>query len=92
MRGHLPEALFDLDFPGHYLRRIKSVSLTIPCVTGPYSSVPCTLTLLKHSMRQSSMRPANTRATSRMTTCASWMFRSDSVHRDQQRAERQWTV
>ncbi|HEX7540573.1 MAG TPA: neuraminidase-like domain-containing protein [Anaerolineales bacterium] len=50
----LPEALLDMDFPGHYLRRIKSVSLTIPCVTGPYSSVPCTLTLLKHSVRHSS--------------------------------------
>ncbi len=47
----LPEALFDLDYPGHYLRRIKSVSLTIPCVTGPYTTVNCTLTLLKHSIR-----------------------------------------
>jgi hypothetical protein len=47
----LPESLFDVDFPGHYLRRIKSVSLTIPCVAGPYSSVPCTVTLLKHSLR-----------------------------------------
>ncbi|CAG0965029.1 hypothetical protein ANRL2_01192, partial [Anaerolineae bacterium] len=55
----LPEALFDLDFPGHYLRRIKSVSLTIPCVTGPYSSVPCTLTLLKHSVRHSSNASGN---------------------------------
>ena len=50
----LPEALLDMDFPGHYLRRIKSVSLTIPCVTGPYSSVPCTLTLLNHSVRHNS--------------------------------------
>jgi Tc toxin complex TcA C-terminal TcB-binding domain/Neuraminidase-like domain len=50
----IPEALLDMDFPGHYLRRIKSVSLTIPCVTGPYASVPCTLTLLNHSMRHSS--------------------------------------
>jgi hypothetical protein len=55
----LPEALLDLDFPGHYLRRIKSVSLTIPCVTGPYSSVPCTLTLLKHSVRHSSSASGN---------------------------------
>ena len=55
----LPEALLDLDFPGHYLRRIKSVSLTIPCVTGPYSSVPCTLTLLKHSVRQSNNASGN---------------------------------
>jgi len=50
----IPEALFDLDFPGHYLRRIKTVSLTIPCVMGPYSGVPCTLTLLKSEIRKSS--------------------------------------
>ncbi len=31
----LPEALFDIDCPGHYMRRIKSVSITIPCVSGP---------------------------------------------------------
>jgi hypothetical protein len=50
---NLPEALFDLDYPGHYLRRLKSVSLSIPCVTGPYTSVNCTLTLLGNSIRKS---------------------------------------
>jgi hypothetical protein len=29
----LLESLFDLDYPGHYMRRLKSVSLTIPAVT-----------------------------------------------------------
>ena len=52
---NLPEALFDLDYPGHYLRRIKSVSLSIPCVTGPYTSVNCTLTQLKSSMRHNTI-------------------------------------
>jgi hypothetical protein len=47
----LPEALFDLDAPGHYRRRIKSVSLTLPCVAGPYTSVNCTATLLRSSVR-----------------------------------------
>lgn len=47
----IPEYWFDLDYPGHYMRRIKSVSITIPCVTGPYTSVSCTLTLLKNSVR-----------------------------------------
>jgi Tc toxin complex TcA C-terminal TcB-binding domain/Neuraminidase-like domain/Salmonella virulence plasmid 28.1kDa A protein len=50
----LPEELFDLDFPGHYLRRIKSMSLTIPCVTGPYTGVNCTLSLLRSSVRHDS--------------------------------------
>ena len=47
----LPEALFDFDCPGHYMRRIKSVGVSIPCVTGPYTSVNCTMTLLKSSIR-----------------------------------------
>jgi hypothetical protein len=51
----IPEWLFDLDGPGHYMRRIKTVSLSIPCVTGPYTSVNCTLSLLKSTIRQSSL-------------------------------------
>ncbi len=47
----LPEALFDMDGPGHYFRRIKNVAVSIPCVTGPYASINCTLTLLKSSIR-----------------------------------------
>ncbi len=49
---NLPEPIFDLDYPSHYMRRIKNASLTIPCVTGPYTSVNCTLTLLKNSVRK----------------------------------------
>jgi Tc toxin complex TcA C-terminal TcB-binding domain/Neuraminidase-like domain len=49
----LPETLFDLDFPGHYFRRIKSVSLSVPCVVGPYGGVNATLTLLRSSVRHS---------------------------------------
>jgi len=48
----LPEELFDMGCPGHYFRRIKSVAVSIPCVTGPYTSVNCTLTLLKSSIRK----------------------------------------
>lgn len=47
----LPEVLFDLDFPGHYMRRIKMVSLSIPCVAGPYASVSATLRLIKNEIR-----------------------------------------
>jgi hypothetical protein len=49
----LPEELFDLDGPGHYFRRIKSVAVSIPCVAGPYASVNCTLTLQKSAIRKS---------------------------------------
>lgn len=47
----IPELLFDLDFRGHCMRRIKSVSLTIPCVTGPYTSISCIMTLLSNRIR-----------------------------------------
>ncbi|GAA1704218.1 hypothetical protein GCM10009745_59670 [Kribbella yunnanensis] len=47
----LPEALFDLDNPGHYLRRIKSLGVTVPCVAGPYTGVHLTATLLRSSVR-----------------------------------------
>jgi hypothetical protein len=47
----LPEEIFDLDYPGHYFRRIKSVSLTLPCVAGPYTTIACTARLLKNSIR-----------------------------------------
>jgi len=47
----LPEELLDHDYPGHYFRRIKSVSLTLPCVAGPYTTISCTLRLLKNSIR-----------------------------------------
>jgi hypothetical protein len=46
--------LFDIDFPGHYCRRIVSVSLSIPCIVGPYTSLNCTLRLLQHTYRISS--------------------------------------
>ncbi|WP_100902184.1 neuraminidase-like domain-containing protein [Nostoc flagelliforme] len=48
---NLQEEIFDLDYPGHYFRRIKSVSLTLPCVVGPYTTISCTLRLLKNSIR-----------------------------------------
>jgi hypothetical protein len=47
----LPEEIFDLDFQGHYFRRIKSASLSIPCVAGPYTTVSCSLRLLGNSIR-----------------------------------------
>lgn len=47
----IPEAVFDLDFPGHYLRRIKTVSISMPCVVGPYTSVSAVLRLTGHKYR-----------------------------------------
>ncbi len=48
---NFPEELYDMDYPGHYMRRVKTVGLTIPCVAGPYTTVSCTLTMTKNSVR-----------------------------------------
>jgi len=56
----LPEWLFDLDAPGHYARRLKSVSLSVPCVVGPYGVVNCKLILLGTRTRVSVENVQNT--------------------------------
>jgi hypothetical protein len=43
-----------MDCAGHFMRRIKTVALSIPCVVGPYTSINCTLSLLKSTLRTSS--------------------------------------
>ncbi len=47
----LPEWLLNLDFPGHYFRRIKSMGVSLPCIVGPHTSVNGTLTLLSSTVR-----------------------------------------
>ncbi len=47
----VPEEWFDLDGPGYYLRRIRSAALSIPCVTGPYTSINCRVVLTKSLVR-----------------------------------------
>lgn len=41
----LDESLFEADHPGQYFRRLRSVAITIPSVTGPYTGLNATLTL-----------------------------------------------
>jgi len=48
----VPEVLFDIDHPGHYMRRIKSVALTVPCVAGPYATVSAKLSLVGNRYRK----------------------------------------
>lgn len=40
----LTQSLFDSDYPGHCLRRIKSISISLPAVLGPYEDIRATLT------------------------------------------------
>jgi hypothetical protein len=47
----LPEYLFDLDHAGQYKRRIKTVSISIPCIAGPNTNISAILTLNKAVIR-----------------------------------------
>jgi hypothetical protein len=49
----LGEILYDGDYPGHYMRRIKGIAISIPAVVGPYTGANATLTLLSHRYRVS---------------------------------------
>lgn len=49
----VPELLFNLDHPGHYFRRIKSVSLSIPCIAGTQTNVNASLSLTYAALRHS---------------------------------------
>ncbi|PGT56989.1 neuraminidase-like domain-containing protein [Bacillus thuringiensis] len=51
----VPEVLFDMDYPGHYKRRIKSVSVSIPCIVGPYTGINATLSLLENKFRNTAI-------------------------------------
>ncbi len=51
---HVAEVGYDLDFPGQYFRRLKNVSVSLPCVAGPYGSVNAMLTLTTSEVRTSS--------------------------------------
>jgi hypothetical protein len=49
----LPEWLFNMDYPDHYMRRIKSLSVSLPCVVGPYTGISGKLTMLSGKVRTS---------------------------------------
>ena len=54
---YLNEDLFDVDHPGNYFRRLRSVAITIPCIAGPYTGVNANLTLTTAVLRTTSTLP-----------------------------------
>lgn len=48
----LSERLFDYDFPGHYCRKLKSITVSVPAVVGPYQNIKATLTQLSNHVVQ----------------------------------------
>lgn len=55
----IPEVLYDMDHPGQYFRRLKSVSVSLPCIAGPYTSVSAKLSLVNNRYRKNANDPAN---------------------------------
>ncbi|MBP9881841.1 MAG: hypothetical protein KBF32_00470 [Chitinophagales bacterium] len=51
----LPEWLYDMDSPGQFNRRIKTIAVSIPCITGPFTTIHAKLSLLQSSIRISSL-------------------------------------
>ncbi|MCC9074418.1 hypothetical protein LNQ49_22755 [Flavobacterium sp. F-65] len=51
----IPEVLFDMDYPGQYKRRIKSVSVSMPCIAGPYTGVNAKFSLLENKFRNNAI-------------------------------------
>ena len=52
----IPEALYDMDHPGHYFRRMKTVSISLPCVAGPFTSVSAKLSLVSNKYRRNNAK------------------------------------
>ncbi|AZF06452.1 neuraminidase-like domain-containing protein [Pseudomonas sp. R5-89-07] len=46
----LPAALFDEDYPGHILRRIKGISVSLPATLGPYEDIKAILTQTRNEI------------------------------------------
>jgi hypothetical protein len=71
-RFKLDEIWFDLQYPGHYRRLLKSVRLTIPCVVGPYTNVGAKLQLenswVRRKANQGQLEPVPLTMTSTIAT------------------------
>ena len=52
----IPEAVYDMDHPGHFFRRVKSVSISLPCIAGPYTSVSAKLSLVSNKYRKNTAK------------------------------------
>ncbi|HSR10375.1 MAG TPA: hypothetical protein VLS90_02945, partial [Thermodesulfobacteriota bacterium] len=51
----LQEWMYNLDYPSHYRRRIKSVSVTVPCQADEFTNLNCRLTLNRSEVRISNL-------------------------------------
>ena len=49
----ITRAMLDADYPGHYLRRIKRISVSLPVTVGPYQDIRATLTQSYNAVQMS---------------------------------------
>jgi len=54
----ITRAMLDADYPGHYLRRIKRISVSLPVTVGPYQDVRATLTQSYNAVQMSAQADA----------------------------------
>ena len=47
---NLSQSLYDQDYPGHYMRRLHSVAVSLPALLGPYQNIRATLTQTQSSL------------------------------------------
>jgi hypothetical protein len=50
----ITKAMLDDDYPGHYLRRIKRISVSLPVTVGPYQDIRATLTQTYNAVQMGS--------------------------------------
>ncbi|GFM70172.1 toxin [Pseudomonas cichorii] len=50
----ITRAMLDADYPGHFLRRIKRISVSLPVTVGPYQDIRATLTQSWNAVQMSS--------------------------------------
>ncbi|MBX8619942.1 toxin [Pseudomonas cichorii] len=70
----ITQAMLDADYPGHYLRRIKRVSVSLPVTVGPYQDIRATLTQTYNAVQMNGPQGApkeNMRASQQITVSTS---------------------
>lgn len=58
----LTQAMFDSNYPGHFLRRIKRISVSLPVTLGPYEDIQATLTQTYSAVQMGDSLRENLRA------------------------------
>ena len=64
----IPEVAFEVLYPGQYRRVIRSVSLSMPCIAGPFTNISGRLTLLEGKIEREDKSPLEEVAVAKNTS------------------------